>query len=176
MTIVGKHTYGHKRLTIRSWGEDGNLKIGSFCSLADNIQIFLGGNHRTDWISTFPFGHIPNDNFGVEPVEGHPHSNGNVEIGNDVWIGSGAIIMSGVKIGDGAVVGAFSVVNKDIGPYEIWAGNPCKFIRSRFSSYEISCLQQIKWWDLDDSEIKDIIPLLVSNKIQDLIEKFYAKI
>lgn len=53
-------------------------------------------------------------------------------VGNDVWIGHGAIIMGGVNIGDGAVVAAGSVVTKDVPPMTIVGGNPAKVIRDRF--------------------------------------------
>ena len=45
-----------------------------------------------------------------------------------VSIGSGTCILCGVTIGVGAIVGAGSVVTKDIPPYEIWAGNPARFL------------------------------------------------
>lgn len=54
-----------------------------------------------------------------------------IVIGDDVWIGSRALIMKGVHIGNGAIIGAGSVVTKDVPPYEIWAGNPAHFIKSR---------------------------------------------
>ena len=173
---IGKHTYGAGNIRVRTWGEDTKLKIGSFCSIADNVEIFMGGSHRVDWISTFPFGHIPKDNFGVKAVEGHPKSNGDVIIGNDVWIGSGATIMSGVKIDDGAVIGSNSVITKDIGPYEIWSGNPGVFVKRRFSFGQISFLKKLKWWDFDDEEIKKIIPILTSNGIDDLKKIYDGKI
>lgn len=53
-------------------------------------------------------------------------------IGNDVWIGHGAIIMGGVKIGDGAIVAAGAVVTKDIPKGMIVGGNPARVIRRRF--------------------------------------------
>ena len=43
---VGRFTYGFENITIRQWNEGAALNIGAFCSLADNINIFLGGNHR----------------------------------------------------------------------------------------------------------------------------------
>lgn len=55
-----------------------------------------------------------------------------VTIGNDVWVGYGAIILSGVHIGDGSVVAAGSVVTKDVPPYSIVGGNPCRVIAARF--------------------------------------------
>jgi hypothetical protein len=55
---VVRFTYGVDGLSVREWGEGASLTIGAFCSIAEGAQIFLGGNHRTDWITTFPFGHI----------------------------------------------------------------------------------------------------------------------
>ncbi len=52
-----------------------------------------------------------------------------VNIGPKVFIGAHCIIMKGVNIGEGAVIGAGSVVTKDVPPYEIWAGNPVRFVR-----------------------------------------------
>lgn len=52
-----------------------------------------------------------------------------VTIGEDVWIGGGAIICPGVTIGDGAVIGAGSVVTRDVPPRVLAAGNPCRVIR-----------------------------------------------
>ena len=103
---VGRFTYGFENLTIRQWNEGAALKIGAFCSLADKITIFLGGNHRTDWISTFPFGHIYQAELGGSRISGHPSTKGDVVVGNDVWIGSGVTIMSGLHIGDGSVLSA----------------------------------------------------------------------
>lgn len=55
-------------------------------------------------------------------------------VGNDVWIGHGAIIMGGVKIGDGSIIAAGSVVTKDIPPMHIVGGNPAKILKRRFES------------------------------------------
>lgn len=60
-----------------------------------------------------------------------------VIIGEDVWIGFGAIVLSGVTIGRGAVIAAGSIVTKDIPPYQIAAGSPAKIIRPRFTPDEI---------------------------------------
>lgn len=57
-------------------------------------------------------------------------------VGNDVWIGHGAIIIAGVHIGDGAIVAAGSVVVKDVDPCTIVGGNPAKFIKNRFETEE----------------------------------------
>lgn len=57
-------------------------------------------------------------------------------IGNDVWIGYGAIIIGGVTIGDGSIIAAGSVVTKDVPPMSIVGGNPAKIIKRRFTCEE----------------------------------------
>lgn len=54
-----------------------------------------------------------------------------VVIGNDVWIGFGAIILAGVHIADGAIIAAGAVVTKDVNPYTVVGGVPAKYITSR---------------------------------------------
>lgn len=116
---VGRGTYGNP--TVLHWGEPTTLKVGCFCSIAADVKIFLGGNHRTDWITTYPF---PAFWKSAAHIKGHPSSRGDVIIGHDVWIGEGAVILSGVRIGNGAVVAASAVVTRDVPPYGIVAGNP----------------------------------------------------
>ena len=113
----------------------GNKVIaGKYCSMGRGIEFYLGGNHRVDWISTFPF---PVFNEEAKNIEGHPTSKGDIVIGNDVWIARDVTIFSGVKIGDGAVIGAKAVVGSDVEPYTIVAGNPAREIRKRFSDENI---------------------------------------
>jgi acetyltransferase-like isoleucine patch superfamily enzyme len=159
-----RYTYGLKNITLKYLEDKNDVLIGSFCSFADNITIFLGGNHRTDWITTYPFGHIHQDEFPWHG-EGHPATKGGVVIGNDVWVGSGATIMSGVTIGDGAVIGANSLVVKDVPPYAIVGGNPAKVLKMRFTDEQIAKLLEIQWWHLPDEKIKELIPYLCSGNI-----------
>jgi acetyltransferase-like isoleucine patch superfamily enzyme len=55
---IGKYTYGTNNLNIQYSDSGSKLIIGNFCSIAGNIKIYLGGNHRTDWVTTYPFGYI----------------------------------------------------------------------------------------------------------------------
>jgi len=159
---VGRFTYGFENLMIRQWNEGAALKIGAFCSFANNINIFLGGNHRTDWITTFPFGHIFQEELGGSEILGHPSTKGDVVIGNDVWIGSGATIMSGIHIGDGAVVSANACVVKDVPPHHIVGGNPSKSLKQRFEDDIVEILLRLNWWDLPLEDIKLINKILSS--------------
>ena len=155
---IGRGTYGTPR--IRSWREGPTLRIGSFCSIAANAQIFLGGEHRTDWVTTYPFSQFWEE---ARHIPGHPRIKGDVVIGNDVWIGSDAIILSGVTIGDGAVIGAGAVVSRSVPPYAVVIGNPAQVVRNRFDDATIERLLALRWWSWDDAEIKRFLPLMLSD-------------
>lgn len=161
---IGRHTYGNPE--ISTWKEGATLKIGAFCSIADGVKIFLGGEHRIDWVTTYPFTALWEQG---KHIAGHPKTKGDVIIGNDVWLGAEAVIMSGVKIGDGAVVGARAVVTTDIAPYEIYAGNPARLVRKRFDTKTIRQLLELEWWNFDDSEIARMLPLMLNKNIDGFI-------
>jgi len=165
----GKHIYGHP--LVWNEGSNANLYIGNFCSISQNVKILLGGNHRTDWVTTYPFGHIHKDKFNAFNGIGHPITKGDVIIGNDVWIGEGSKIMSGVVIGDGAVIANNSHVVKNVEPYSVVGGNPAKHIKYRFTPEQIEQLLQIKWWNWDDEKINDFTPLLCDSNIDNFINK-----
>lgn len=164
---IGKYTYGSPR--ILHWGEDAKLKIGKFCSIAEGTNIFLGGNHRYDWITTYPFSALDGDWPESRGIVGHPATRGDVIIGNDVWIGFGATIMSGVKIGDGAVIGAMSIITRDVSPYSIMVGNPAKEIKKRFNDDVINKLLEIQWWNWPEEKIRKNIGILCSNNLDKLV-------
>lgn len=165
---IGDFTYG--KPLVLSWEEDTKLKIGKFCSIADDVVILLGGEHRSDWITTYPFNSLLNC---CDHINGHPSSKGNIVIGNDVWIGRASLILSGLTIGDGAVIGANSVITKDVEPYSIVGGNPAKLIKYRFDKDTIKELLEIEWWDKELEEIADIIPLLQSGNVSKIIEMYH---
>lgn len=144
---IGKYSY----IGNNSFVSD--TDIGSFTSISTDC--YIGGtSHPTDWVSTSPVFHkwenIMKKNFARHEFEIFKRTT----IGNDVWIGNRVMIKAGVKIGDGAVVGMGSIVTKDIGPYEIWAGNPARLIRKRFDDETIDALEKMKWWEWDDNKIE----------------------
>jgi acetyltransferase-like isoleucine patch superfamily enzyme len=160
---IGDYTYG--RPTVLFDSQEANLIIGKFCSIADGVTIFLGGNHRTDWITTYPFNVLSTYFPEGKGIKGHPATKGDVTIGNDVWIGLNVTIMSGVSIGDGAVIAACSVVSKNIGDYEIWGGNPSRLLKKRFDDHTIKELQDLKWWNWEISIIRQNLPNLCSDNL-----------
>lgn len=162
---VGRFTYGNPRLML--WAAEERINIGSFCSIAENVTIFGGGEHPSDWVSTFPLRAAFNQANAY--LDGLPPTKGQTNIGNDVWIGYGAKILSGVTIGDGAIIGAGSVVIKNVPPYAIVGGNPAKFIRYRFNKEQISQLLSIKWWHWPLDRISEFTHLLSSNDINSFI-------
>jgi acetyltransferase-like isoleucine patch superfamily enzyme len=166
----GKYTYGAGGGPFLYYiNDDAKLVVGNFCSIAGNVNIYLGGNHRHDRVTTYPFGHIHQNTFNSYDGAGHPSTKGDVTIGNDVWIGGNATIMSGVTLGDGVVVANNSHVVKNAEPYSLIGGNPAKFIKYRFTSEQIEKLLQIKWWNWDDVKINEYAPLLCSDDINKFI-------
>ncbi len=164
---IGDHTYGMPKVV--SWGEGTSLRIGKYCSIATNVTIFLGSEHRTDWVSTYPFPFLWKE---ANSISGHPSTRGDVIIGNDVWIGFGATVLSGVTIGDGAAIGACSLVIHDVPPYAIVAGNPAQIIRHRFEEGTIQKLLKIRWWDWPDEKVRENVHLICSDSIKIFVEQF----
>jgi acetyltransferase-like isoleucine patch superfamily enzyme len=157
----GDFSYGHPYLYgFEREGLD-KIKIGKFCSVADDVTIMLSTSRRTDWIATYPFNYIKET----------PQKK-DVIIGNDVWIGIGVRIMPGTSIGDGCVIGANALVTKSMPDYSICGGVPAKVIRKRFSEDIIEKLKMIRWWDWPYENVCEVIPLLQSDKIELLFDYY----
>lgn len=158
---IGKYSY----IGNNSFVSD--TDIGSFTSISTDC--YIGGtSHPTDWVSTSPVFHkwenIMKKNFSRHEFDIFHKTT----IGNDVWIGNRVMIKAGVTIGDGAVIGMGSIVTKDVGPYEIWAGNPARMIRKRFPDDTVEKMQQIEWWDWSDDKIEKVA--ITFNDIEKFME------
>lgn len=173
MIHLGRHSYNYGVQR----GTANDVHIGNFSSIAEGV-IFDGGfNHDTSFVSTFPFSKIWGD------AKTNIKIKGDIIIGNDVWIGEGAIIMSGITIGDGAIIGARSIVTNHVFPFYKVAGSPAKCIGVRIAKIltcrafaddeKIKKMQKIAWWNWNDEKIKENLPLLQSNNIDEFINKHY---
>lgn len=138
-------------------------EIGKFCSIAAHVTL-AAGNHPVEYLSTSPYTYSPIKNSFTEKQlypqeffytdEKHKYL---CKIGNDVWIGTGAMLVCGSKalnIGNGAVVAAGAVVTKDVPPYAVVVGCPARVLKYRFSDEMISKLEKEKWWDKDEEWIR----------------------
>lgn len=161
---IGRKSYGP--VEVIAYDQSTKLSVGSHCSFAEGVKIMLGGEHRLDWVTTYPFN-------ALDPrfshITGHPASKGDVVIGNDVWVGRDAMILSGVTIGDGAAVAARSLVVKDVAAYGVVGGNPARLLRMRFAPETVEALRRIKWWDWDDARIEKAVPVLQSGDVAGFI-------
>jgi acetyltransferase-like isoleucine patch superfamily enzyme len=166
---VGRHTYGSPILGLVPGGA-ARVRIGSFTSIAGDVMIMVGGNHRIDWVTTFPL--RPRLGLPGAYGDGHPAPPQGVIIGHDVWIGDGVLILDGTSIGNGAVVGARSVVTKDVAPYAIVAGNPAREVGRRFSDEQIEALQEIGWWEWPDEVVAERVAQLCDDDVDGFIRAY----
>ena len=146
------------------------LIIGKFCMIASGVTFIMNGaNHLTDAITTFPFSIFKHGWENAMEGKSYPQK-GDINVGNDVWIGYNATIMAGVTIGDGAIIATNATVVKDVAPYSVVGGNPATEIRKRFPEETIKKLLELKWWDWDISKITEKLQYLTGNDIDKLLD------
>ena len=166
--------------------------IGRFCMIAHSVNIgfanhpisFLSANSifkcehnfARDWIGELK----KSDLRGFKEEYNKASKKPLPVIGNDVWIGFGAVILNGVSIGDGAVVAAGAVVTKDVPPYAVVGGNPAKIIKYRFDEKTINKLLELKWWEygadicagIDITKTESFLPRLEERITSGKFKKF----
>lgn len=148
--------------------------IGKFCSIAANARI-NALEHPMERLTMHKVSYRPNEYFffhGVDQDFRSRRQKKRVTIGNDVWIGHGAVIMPGISIGDGAVIGANAVVTKDVAPYAVHAGVPAKFLKWRFDEPVRRQMLELKWWDWPHETLAEAIPDIQSLSIHAFLEKW----
>jgi acetyltransferase-like isoleucine patch superfamily enzyme len=157
LLTVGDHTIG--RPTIEWYaGDTARVVVGKYCSLHHTAVIFVGGEHRGDWVTTAALREILRLPGRFE--SGLPHTRGDVVLGNDVYLGYEAFVRSGVTIGDGAIVAARAVVTRDVEPFAIVAGNPARLVKYRFDEPLREALLRIRWWDWPEEKVIEYVDSL----------------
>lgn len=176
---IGQHSVleGQNKIGEDSWfegymgfgsyiGEDCTVKakVGRFCSIGHKVTVLTGTHPSRKFVSTNPVFYslelqngttfVDKQKFKEKIFADEEHQYGAV-IGNDVWIGYNATIIGGVTIGDGAIVASGALVNSNVEPYTIVAGQPARVIRKRFTDEQIDWLLKFKWWDKPLNWIKE---------------------
>jgi acetyltransferase-like isoleucine patch superfamily enzyme len=147
-----------------SYTHSAHLSLGRYCSVARDVSI-SSDEHPLDRVSTHLFTyrrHVQSfgrEEFGVEyPVRPFKVLKAAPVIGNDVWIGAGALLKRGITVGHGAVIGARALVTRDVPPYAIVAGSPARIIRYRFDEETIARLLSLAWWRFKFTDLHDLDP------------------
>jgi len=98
-----------------------------------------------------------------------------VRVGNDCWIGHGAIILPGVIVGDGAVIAAGAVVSRNVPAYTVVAGVPARALRKRFPDEVAERLRRIAWWDWPDETLFERLADFRGGSIEQFCERYDTK-
>ncbi len=164
-TIIDKTTIINGSSKLIS-SKDSKIIIGKYCAIANNLKI-ITLNHDYNFPAvqgTFYNKFFNNKHPGeIKFPPNKERTKGNVIIGNDVWIGEDVVILSGVTIGDGCCIGARSVITKNLEPYTICVGQPCKEIKKRYSDIIINFLLDLKWWNWTENKIKNNKTFFMTN-------------
>ncbi|ESX28105.1 antibiotic acetyltransferase [Mesorhizobium sp. M1148] len=148
--------------------------IGKFCSIAANSRI-NALEHPIERITQHKLSYRPNEYFrwlGVDAAFRARRQAKAVGIGNDVWIGHGAVIMPEISIGNGAIIGANSVVTRDVPAYTIVAGVPAKPLRMRFPSEIAARIESLAWWDWPPEKLAKAVPDMQALPIEDFLDRW----
>lgn len=170
--VAGNCSFLHSELGYASYVANGtfirNTKIGKYSCIGKNVRIVDVTHPARRFVSTHPAFFAPETVIGSSYVKekkfeefiwNQQDKRFSVIIGNDVWIGDGAMILGGHTVGNGAIVAAGAVVTRDVNPYEIVAGVPARVIGIRFTREQIEFLEQLQWWNRDEEWIRQNAPV-----------------
>ena len=171
LVTVGIGTYGP--IKVSTCGDGHTVNIGNYCSIAQDVVFIINNDHPIHHASTFPF------RAKVLGQDEKQSSKGDIVIGDDVWLATGACILSGVSVGQGAGVCARAVVTQDVPPYAIVAGVPAHVVKYRFSENVIRALLGIDYSQLGEAFVRQNIDLFCEDidceKARTLAEKLRGR-
>lgn len=127
---------------IKIWSPNKHIKLGDRVQFGKKCILNCDVEFGNDVLVAGNVSFVGRDDHNYDKVgkkiwDSGRGDNYKTTVGNDVWVGHGAIIVAGVSIGEGAVIAAGSVVVKDVVSYTIVGGNPAKFIKNRFSDSDL---------------------------------------
>jgi virginiamycin A acetyltransferase len=170
---IGAFTYASAFVEPEDWagilapylipGARQKIRIGRYCQIADGVKILSAANHALDGFTTYPF-----PIFDLETIMTYQPDRRDTLIGNDVWLGNGAIILPGATIGDGVIVGAGSVVRGIVPDYSVVIGNPANVTKMRFDAATVTRLKALAWWNWPDALVAKARPSLLSGDLEAL--------
>lgn len=150
-TRLGDYTYVGRDSQVYE------AEIGKFTCIGPCVTIGPG-EHPTDRISIHPMFYSTMGQSNPVIVERNSFEEmPTTVIGHDVWIAHGAILRSGIRVGNGAIVAAGAVVVHDVPAYAIVGGVPAKVIRYRFDEVQRQKLEELKWWDWSENQLRTAV-------------------
>jgi len=170
--VVGKGTYGN--IVAFNDSYERTLRIGNYCSIANNVAFLVARDHRISTVSSYPFKQMMN--YAQDSDYYDAISKGDIVVDDDVWIGYNATILSGVHIAQGAIIAAGAVVTGDVPPYAIVGGVPARVIKYRFEKPVIDYLLTLDYGELTREMVTKNIDALYQPidqmQLEDVIELY----
>lgn len=167
-SVIGDYSYCDR------FSDIANARIAKFSNIAAHTRIGAT-DHPLDTASLHHFLYRSDDYWDDASRDAafFEHRKSRVAtIGNDTWIGAGAMIKPDVTLGDGVVVAAGALVTKNVDPYTIVAGTPAKPLRLRQPRQIADRLIALAWWDWSHSDIRDALDDFRTLPAEAFLEKY----
>lgn len=151
-----------------------NASIGKFANIASATRIGAT-DHPLDTAACHHFLYRSDeywDDAGRDDAFFAHRRSRRARLGNDTWIGHGAMIKPEVTLGHGAVVASGAIVTRDVAPYTIVAGTPAKVLRLRQPEPIAERLIALAWWDWSHAALRQALPDFRGLSAEAFLEKY----
>jgi phosphonate metabolism protein (transferase hexapeptide repeat family) len=172
-TSISESTLGDYSYVV----SDSNIiysQIGRFCSIAAHTRL-NPGNHPLAKAALHHFSYrtVSYDLGEEDDAEFFEwRRRKQVRLGDDVWIGHGAVVLPGVTIGTGAAVGASAVVSRDVPPFAVVSGFPARLLYWRFDEKVREGLLRIAWWSWPREQLRAAMADFRKLSAEEFVEKY----